>query len=265
VSSIAERIAADFHREAEPIVTLHSGAAFCRTGVVCIPGVGGTVFSFERVLDGLPTWCPVYGLPYPGISGERKPRSRVEDLAEALLESSSGRLPKNPILVGYSFGGFVAFEIARRLVERDYEPVVLAIDAAPASLAMYRGGSGSLRNWKLKLANVLPESLANRVGLNKSFAVKHLRAVVAASFDAIRHYDPKPLDVPVHLLRTRDTDFSPFNDVEHLGWRDLTPRVTTDYLSGNHLEVFRVASMELAHKIREIASRGRQDSRTIAL
>ncbi|MCP4895324.1 MAG: hypothetical protein GY911_16115, partial [Actinomycetales bacterium] len=141
-----------------------------------------------------------------------------------------------------------------------FEPVVVAIDAAPASLVMYRRGSGSLKNWKLKLANVLPTSLADRVGIKKSFAVKHLRAVVAASFEAIRHYAPESLDVPVHLLRTRETDFSPFHDVEDLGWRSLTPRVNVEYLSGQHLEVFRVASMEVAKMIREIASGGRRDT-----
>ena len=93
-----------------------------------------------------------------------------------------------------------------------------------------------------------------------SFAVRHLRAVVAASFEAIRHYTPEPLDVPVHLLRTRETDFAPFDEIEDLGWRELTPRVTVDYLPGDHLEVFRVASMEVAQQIREITSRGRRDS-----
>ena len=260
VDSIVRSIAKDLRREAEPVVTLHPGAARCRTGVFCIPGVGGTVFSFDKILDGLPSWCPVHGLPYPGISGDCKPESRVEDLADALVDASLNRMPKNPILVGYSFGGFVAFEFARRLAERGFEPVVVAIDAAPASLVMYRRGSGSLKNWKLKLANVLPTSLADRVGIKKSFAVKHLRAVVAASFEAIRHYVPEPLDVPVHLLRTRETDFSPFHDVEDLGWRDLTPRVNVEYLPGQHLDVFRVASMEVAKMIREIASGGRRDT-----
>lgn len=260
VDSIAKCIAEDLHREADPVVTLHAGTPHCRTGVFCIPGVGGTVFSFERILDGLPSWCPVHGLPYPGISGEREPESRVENLADVLADSSGGRIPRNPILVGYSFGGFVAFEFARRLLARGHRPVVVAIDAAPVSLEMYRGRAGSLRNWKLKLANVLPKSLANRVGVKKSFAVRHLRAVVAASFEAIRHYTPEPLDVPVHLLRTRETDFAPFDEIEDLGWRELTPRVTVDYLPGDHLEVFRVASMEVAQQIREITSRGRRDS-----
>jgi thioesterase domain-containing protein/acyl carrier protein len=259
VESIARSIADDIHRESDPVVTLHPGASHCRTGIFCIPGVGGSVFSFERLVDGLPSWCPLYGLPYPGISGERKPKSRVEDLADTLVDASISKLPKNPILVGYSFGGFVAFEFARRLVEREYRPVVVVIDAAPVSLALYRGGSGTIRNWKLKLANVLPESLANRVGLEKSFAVKHLRSVVAASFEAIRHYNPAPLDVPVTLLRTIETDFSPFEEVEDLGWRKLTPQVTIDYLPGRHLDVFRGASMELAQKIRVIASDGRND------
>ena len=259
VASIARSIAEDIDREGDPIVTLHPGAALCRTGIFCIPGVGGTVFSFERILEGLPSWCPVYGLPYPGISGDRKPISRVGDLADVLVESSISKLPKNPILVGYSFGGFVAFECARRLIERGYDPIVLAIDAAPASLAMYRGRSGTFRNWKLKLENVLPQSLIKRVGLNKSFAVKRLRSVVAASFEAIRHYSPEPLDVPVCLLRTKETDFSPFHEVEDLGWRDLTSRFTIEYLPGEHLDVFRVASMELAQRICEKASRGRRD------
>ena len=259
VKSISKCIAEDLHRESNPVVTLHPGATHCRTGVFCIPGVGGTVFSFERFVEGLPSWCPAYGLPYPGISGERKPKSRVGDLADALIESSISKMPSNPILVGYSFGGFVAFEFARRLVEKGYHPTIVAIDAAPVSLEMYRGGSGTIRNWKLKLVNVLPQSLANRVGLNKSFAVKHLRSVVAASFEAIRHYTPEPLDVPVTLLRTKQTNFSPFEEIEDLGWNELTPRVTIDYLSGHHLDVFRVASMELAQKIRVIASRGRRD------
>ncbi len=260
VESIARCIADDIHRESDPVVTLHQGASHCRTGVFCIPGVGGTVFSFERLMEGLPSWCPLYGFPYPGISGERKPMSRVEDLADTLVDASISRLPKNPILVGYSFGGFVAFEFARRLLERDYRPMVVVIDAAPVSLELYRGGSGTIRNWKLKLANVLPDSLANRVGLKKSFAVKHLRSVVAASFEAIRHYSPMPLDVPVTLLRTKQTDFSPFQEIEDLGWRKLTPHVTIDYLPGRHLDVFRGASMELAQKIRVIASDGRNES-----
>ena len=260
VASIAAAIADNLHRESESLVVLHTGVKKCRTGVFCIPGVGGTVFSFDPMLEGLPSWCPVYGLPYPGISGERRVMSRVGDLADVLVESSMSILPKRPVLVGYSYGGFVAFEFARRIIERGHEPVVLAIDTAPISLGIYRGGFGKLRNWKLKLANVLPESIAKRAGLNGSFAMKHLRSVVAASFEAIRHYDPEPLDVPVHLLRTSETDFSPFEKIEDLGWRKLTPRVTIDYLPGRHLEVFRGASMELAQKIRVLVTHVRNES-----
>ncbi len=259
VQSIAAAIAEDLHRESESLVLLQPGAEKCRTGVLCIPGVGGTVFSFDPMIEGLPSWCPVYGLPYPGISGDRQALSRVEDLADRLVESSISILPKRPILVGYSFGGFVAFEFARRVIERGHDPIVVVIDAAPVSLALYRTGLGRLRNWKLRLANVLPDSIAKRAGLNGSSAMKHLRSVVAASFEAIRHYSPTPLDVPVTLLRTMETDFSPFQEVEDLGWRKLTPRVTVDSLPGRHLDVFRGASMELAQKIRVIASDGRND------
>ena len=258
VESIAAVIAGDFHREAEPLVILRSGSKDCRTGVYCIPGVGGTVFSFNRILGGLPSWCPVYGLPYPGISGDREPLRRVEDLADALVESSISMLPRCPVLVGYSFGGFVAFEVARRIIERGHEPVVMVIDAAPESLALYRGGLGTLRNWKLRLTNVLPESIAKLARHNSSFAMKQLRSVVAASFEAIRHYEPESLDVPVHLLRTSQTDFSPFDDIEDLGWRRLSSRVTVDHLPGRHLDVFRVASVDLAQKICDVVSSGRR-------
>ncbi|MCP4740673.1 MAG: AMP-binding protein [Actinomycetales bacterium] len=257
VRSITKAIAQDLHREAQPTITLRQGVERCRTGVLCIPGVGGTVFSFDRILDGLPPWCPVYGLPYPGISGDRKPLSRVGDLADALVESSLPELPKNPVLVGYSFGAFVAFEFSRRIKERGFEPIMVAIDASPASLAFYKGEFGRLRQWKLKLANVMPESIARRTGFRSSFAMKQLRSVVAASFEAIRHYEPEPLDVPVHLLRTTKTDFSPFDKNEDLGWRALSSRVSVDYLPGQHLEVFRVASMELAEKVRELVNHKR--------
>jgi aspartate racemase len=67
----------------------------------------------------------VYGLQAPGLDGKREPLTRVEDMAAHYINEIKAVLPEGPFLLGgASFGGRVAFEIARQL-EKQGHPVAL--------------------------------------------------------------------------------------------------------------------------------------------
>ncbi|MAH67392.1 MAG: hypothetical protein CMJ27_14375 [Phycisphaerae bacterium] len=260
VVGIAKRIGEDLKRESEPIVALRRGSTSCRASVFCIPGVGGTVFSFNSILDTMPNWCPVWGLPYPGISGESKPARRVEELVDRFLAAAADHVPQNPVLLGYSFGAFIAFEMARKLKERGVDPVVVVIDAVPASLDRFEPRTRKIKipkDWKLRMEHVFPKAIADAMGLKRSRSMKHLRDVIAGSFEAMRNYAPVPLDHPVHLLKTRETDFANFASEGTLGWSTLASDVRITELPGNHLEVFRVGAIDLGTTVSRIVQAGR--------
>jgi acyl-CoA synthetase (AMP-forming)/AMP-acid ligase II/thioesterase domain-containing protein/acyl carrier protein len=110
------------HRTAcySPLVPLKAGEGL--PPVFFIHGVGGSVaglFSMARRMtyDG-----PVIGIQARGLSGQEPPHASVEAMAAEYLKVIKTRQPQGPYyLCGYSFGGLVAFEMARRLRESGEE------------------------------------------------------------------------------------------------------------------------------------------------
>jgi thioesterase domain-containing protein len=62
---------------------------------------------------------PVYGLLPRGLDGKGSYRTRIEDIAADYVEAIQATQPEGPYhLVGYSFGGIVAFEVAHQILMR---------------------------------------------------------------------------------------------------------------------------------------------------
>ena len=165
--------------------------------------------------------------------------------------------------VGYSLGGFVAFETARRVAQHGRAPRVVVIDSTPAALPKKTSLASRLtsrRHWKMRLHTVLPRAIVDRIEGNDGRMLRSLRTVVAAGFDAIRAYDPSPAPVDVTLIRTAQTDFHAYRDIPDLGWGELADRVDVAEISCAHLEVFRSGSMELSRAIRNVVRSTRQST-----
>ncbi|MDP2342584.1 MAG: amino acid adenylation domain-containing protein [Deltaproteobacteria bacterium] len=98
-----------------------------QTPVFFIAGIGGHVFTFQKLAGFLGADTPTYGFRAIGGESGEIPKESVEDIATAYLKELDDRgLSKKPIvLCGYSFGGYVAYELALRLQQRGVRPQLL--------------------------------------------------------------------------------------------------------------------------------------------
>jgi arthrofactin-type cyclic lipopeptide synthetase C len=98
-----------------PQVTIQTG----RRGsdpIFCVPGAGGSVTSFFDLADAVGDGWPLHGLQPRGSDGVLVPHSTVEAAASAYLGEVNAIYPEGPVhLLGHSFGGWVALEMAHQL------------------------------------------------------------------------------------------------------------------------------------------------------
>ncbi len=258
IRMIASKIRSDIKRESQPLISLHSPDCVTSRALFCIPGVGGTVFSFQSLLDGLPATLPVFGLPYPGAGGIRKPLRRIEDLATSFGEIVRRTGMKRISIAGYSLGGFVGFELARILQRENFEVRLLVVDAPVYSLPRRQWSGGRLvgkAELRVRLQNVLPEALHGIVNSKRRSSMASLRRVIASSFAAWRAYDPTPLDIDLTLVRSVDSLKTELTAGRSLGWEKLVRSIQIKTIPGGHLEVFRAGSMDLARAIEDMVDR----------
>src|SRR5256885_1172876 len=99
-----------------PFVKIRDGSQ--KPPIVIAHGLSGLV-QFGELAKHIRTDHPIYGIRARGIDGAEEPLDRVEDMAQLYLDTLDELDPGNSyILIGYSFGGLVAYEMAQRLVAR---------------------------------------------------------------------------------------------------------------------------------------------------
>lgn len=105
--------------------------------IYCISGAGGCVLLFHALARLLPAGQPVYGLEPPPRNGERPMLASVEDIAAHYIHEVRMVQPEGPyFLVGFSFGGLVAFEMAQQFQAQGEQVGLLALfDSAQESCA----------------------------------------------------------------------------------------------------------------------------------
>jgi amino acid adenylation domain-containing protein len=122
----------------DPLVELSAGVS--EPPLFLVHPVGGTVFAYAPLARELAGAFRVYGLEAPGL---RQPGATAVSLA-GLADDYTARIraaqPGGPYrLAGWSMGGVIAFEVARRLEEAGAEVALLALLDAPFAVP----GSGS--------------------------------------------------------------------------------------------------------------------------
>jgi thioesterase domain-containing protein len=102
-----------------------------RQPLYCVHPVSGSPYVYAR-LGQLLAQRPVYGFEAPGFDNDREPAETLLAMAEEYVEALDAHRPDTPrLLLGWSMGGAIAYEMAQRIVAAGGRvPLLVLIDAA---------------------------------------------------------------------------------------------------------------------------------------
>ena len=245
----------------------------------CVHAVGGNVLEYNDLANHLGNDQPFYGLQALGLDGRSAPLTDIESMATAYLNEIRQIQPHGPyFLGGRSFGGTVAYEMARLLVEQGEEVALLAIfDSYPngwlklcsdEEAARYRKEFRALRikrhleNWKglgikgkaeyfLNKAKYKSRKYENQawrltqklgVGGSQSVATT-IRGIEEHNYMAVRNYVPKLYPGTVTFFCAVE-EICPEENL--IGWRRLA-RGGVDVVDvpGDHQTMIKEPNVEL--------------------
>lgn len=99
-----------------------------KTPLYIVHGYGMNVLSFAGVARNMDESQPVYGLQARGADGTEEPQNKMEEIAGAYVHEILEQNPSGPYaLAGYSFGGIIAFEMAKQLQAAGKQVIMLAM------------------------------------------------------------------------------------------------------------------------------------------
>jgi thioesterase domain-containing protein/O-antigen/teichoic acid export membrane protein/acyl carrier protein len=204
-----------------------------------VHGMGGHVLRFRALVRHFAPGQPVLALQAQGLSGEAPCLDRVEDMADRYLEEIRAVQRQGPYsLGGYSFGGFVALEIARRLEKLGEQVEYLALIDTFAGKPATKSSllASLLRLSPLEQISYLSTKIRKKIrrmiaGVALPAPVKAVRQACA---DAERSYTP-------HVFKGKISLFLPSrkslrnSPAEDGGWGELaTAGVEVHEIPGDH-------------------------------
>ncbi|GAA2106789.1 hypothetical protein GCM10009759_45330 [Kitasatospora saccharophila] len=155
-------------RPAAQLVPLSPGAADGLPTLFLVHAIGGTVHPYAALAKALKDTYSVVGIEAFGLYGEGAPVDSLAEIVERYAAAVRAASPDGPYLLGgWSMGGIVAFEMARRL-ERDGAEVrfVAVLDSpfllSPAELGL--DGAAAAHDGASPLVARFAEDIADSLG-----------------------------------------------------------------------------------------------------
>jgi acetoacetyl-CoA synthetase len=216
---------------------LRQGTDPTATPLLLLQGVHGDVDLYRYLVEQLDAERAVhgaYGAMY-GRDGERVP---VHEVAARLVEGIAAVMPVGPIaLAGYSFGGLLAYEAARLLVERGRDVVFLGLLDSRPPLASLTRPEQLARKAASFIAIFLPgfsdttiaSAVANRF---RRQTLSSEQLMLLDSVRLARSFRLKPYGGPVTYFRAARR----IPVISHLmhAWRRMAPDLTVVDVPGAH-------------------------------
>ncbi|MFH7028943.1 MAG: amino acid adenylation domain-containing protein [Heteroscytonema crispum UTEX LB 1556] len=235
----------------------------------CIHPLGGETLCYRNIALHLGSDQPVYGLQPIGLDGKQPPYTRIEDMASHYIKEIKIIQPNGPyFLVGWSYGGFVVYEMAQQL-HRQGEKVGLLgmmdtvrpgyfkrsplrmrvflhlknfLQLGPAYL--WQKVVGRIQQGKYHLeqrykrffhATSYVSFIAYKIAEND----EHLE-VISANMQALDAYIFQSYPGRITLLRTKDENRYETVGEQYdpeFGWGDIVEELDIHYIPGSHWSV----------------------------
>ena len=255
-----------------PVVQVKAG--WEQPPILIVHGMAGTVPFFELARH-IRTGHPVFAFQAQGLDGLEEPLDRVEDMAEFYLDSLEDLQPHGPyILVGYSFGGLVALEMAQRLTGRGEEIASLVlVDAYPHLRYLARAQRVKLiaqrakrilfeiderllrtaRRAKSGLRRAGSHHFGNRVTESSRLSFDQTtRRVRESAYRALAAYRPQFYSGRIQFIKSGTDSYYPADPVAV--WENLTAAFEFETVPGGHLDMLTSDFESLAAVLTRYAS-----------
>jgi thioesterase domain-containing protein len=271
-SATATAMAAAAH---DSLVVIQAGQAG-HTPWLALPGAGASVTCFVPLAQALGPDVPLYGLQAQGLDGQLTPIATVQAAAHAHVQAMEAAGLRGPVhLVGHSFGGWLAFELARQLRQRGVavSRLLLLDSSAPSPLGPRRRPVDEAEA-AMELARLIGQQSGRTLALDDAALramdpAQHAQALHAAMTAAgvlparapLSHvqgllrvfscnintgYEPDgKLDVPLTLVWAQDATRD--RAVDTAQWAQWAPVEQVVQGGGNHMSM--LASPHIAHAI----------------
>ena len=246
--------------------------------MVLLPGAGGHPIHMRGVVDRLDYPGPILGVHLIGVDGREQPLSDVREMAERYLQEAAAVSATGPLLlVGYSAGGTLAYEMACQARAQGREVALLGLLDSPAPgfppplplltrvrihLRNFVQGNygGRLHYLRDRMLNLLMRFLTakqrnkwNARRYPKSCINQELAAVNVGMHQALAAYRPDPYPGDMLFLRADSPPDYPATVQYHssMGWDAfVTGRIRDAAVPGMHLGIFDEGNVE--HLTREL-------------
>lgn len=230
-----------------------------------VHGDGLNVMVFNSMARNLDPSQPVFGLQPKGMSGLDEPDESIEEMAAYYISLITANHPHGPyLLAGYSFGGIVAFEMARQLRQGGHTVSMLAMfDTNVGNINHTDSRQGRLwqkirlqvpkmlfiarsltkypkdvlryqwhvikRKWRSVLAGIGLAELPEKEQLSE-----HEKRVFEKHQQAYHNYEMKRFEMRVDLFRVTQRLYF-LDDPRFLGWKRLAGKgVAVHEVPGDH-------------------------------
>ena len=233
-----------------------------------LPGVGGYPFSLSPLAQMFNPDRPVYGLVSIGLDGGESIPTCIEDIASQYINEMVTFRPQGPFLIlGYSFGGVVAFEMARQMAAMGRTPAFLGVldTHAPGYSRLLMLIARARMHWdifqSLSIAGkrrYLTDRLELRLAYLKRKLGRYSAGLPSPSPDLKRlslddehkkammkaYYNYRPervvCDLTVFVVENHPAREASFFEDPHLGWGNwVDGRLSRYSIPGNHMSVIR--------------------------
>jgi amino acid adenylation domain-containing protein len=273
IEKLAEALRKEKGKGNERLVLLQPGSK--RPGFYCVHGVGGHILPFLALSEHLGDERPVYGLQAKGLDGTQTPERDLAAMVHSYLKEIRRVQPVGPYyLGGFSFGGYVVYEMARLLESQGEQVGILAIfDTQAGRLAGFKKSLSKDEWLRYKIKSVakkysyhLKEMLAQPKGMRLRYlrhrperstveeaimgdmdegdyevVPEYLQAVMKANREALREYVPGKFNGKICLFKSYEDGRGVY-----YGWEELAAGgVETYEVPGNHRGILQVPNVRV--------------------
>ncbi len=250
----------------DSLVTLKAGGS--KPALYIVHGANHNVLMFNALAHKLDKEQPVYGLQSRGLNGVTEPHDSIDQMAADYISEIVASNPNGPYaLGGFSYGGIVAFEMARQLIAQGKKVTILAQFDTYVYPSYYYTNSfiKKMLSTSFQMGKVVYLSF-NMFASKKHFLRRKelLKVQIAGVFLKFKHgkekqyemqfnvpykmqhnheiatnaYTITPQDIVIDLFRAQE-EINFVHDHDLLGWKKMGLKgIRKHMVPGNHVDMF---------------------------